>query len=38
MFDSFHLHVLIGSVITFVVGYSCSLLFPSHDDAHGTAN
>jgi SSS family transporter len=31
-------YVLIGSVITFVVGYSCSLLLPSHDDAHNTAN
>jgi solute:Na+ symporter, SSS family len=31
-------YVLIGSVITFVVGYSCSLLPPSHDHAHSTAN
>jgi solute:Na+ symporter, SSS family len=31
-------YVLIGSVITFVVGYSCSRLFASHETAHSTAN
>jgi hypothetical protein len=32
-------YVLIGSVITFAVGYSCSLLLASPDDAiHGTTS
>ena len=31
-------YVLIGSVITFSVGYSCSLLFRSHDDAHANVD
>src|SRR5208282_3035887 len=30
-------YVLIGSVVTFVIGYSSSLLFSSHDDERATA-
>jgi solute:Na+ symporter, SSS family len=29
-------YVLIGSVITFVIGYSSSLLCPAHDDPHAS--
>ena len=37
-FFLFTWHVLLGSVIVFGIGYSSSLLLPSHDDAHAATD